>query len=313
MSIVALNHVEMSYPRKNRERFYALEQLSIEVNQGEVFCLLGPNGSGKTTTINLINGLSRPTRGDVRVFGLDPAKEMRTVRRKLSVVPQETALYNDLTAKENLLFHAQYYGIEKRMWTSQIGKLLELVGLSERQNDRVGTYSGGMQRRLALARALLTSPDLILLDEPTLGVDVQSRNSIWTRIRELTGEGKTVFLTTNYMEEADSLADRIVIIDRGSVVASGSPQQLKERITDNSMALIFERENDARTTFVRLGGKCSAVLEANKVLVNVADKKTALRMLKSFDAENDGLISFEWKEPTLNDVFLHFTGRQLRN
>ncbi|WP_411831181.1 ATP-binding protein DrrA1-3 family domain-containing protein [Paenibacillus macerans] len=126
-----------------------------------------------------------------------------------------------------------------------------------------------MQRRLALARALLTSPD--------------------------------------------SLADRIVIIDRGSVVASGSPQQLKERITDNAMALIFERENDARTAFVRLGGKCSAVLEANKVLVNVADKKTALRMLKSFDAENDGLISFEWKEPTLNDVFLHFTGRQLRN
>src|SRR5699024_6750779 len=160
----------------------------------------------------------------------DPVKNMKEVRRKISVVPQETALYNDLSARENLLFHAGYYGLEKNKWKNYADNVLNLVGLSNRQHDRVGTYSGGMQRRLALARSLITEPEIMLLDEPTLGVDVQSRNSIWNHIREFVSEGKTVLLTTNNMEEAEYLADDIMIIDHGEEVVRGTPQLLKEKI-----------------------------------------------------------------------------------
>ncbi|MNW42487.1 Daunorubicin/doxorubicin resistance ATP-binding protein DrrA [compost metagenome] len=313
MSVIELDKVDLSYRQKNGDPFYALRQLSLEVNKGEVFCLLGPNGSGKTTSINLVNGLSQPTGGAIQVFGMNPVKDMRAVRRNLAVVPQETALYNDLTAKENLLFHAQYYGLEKHVWTLQIPLVLELVGLSERQHHRVGTYSGGMQRRLALARALLTSPELILLDEPTLGVDVQSRNSIWSRIRGLAAEGKTVFLTTNYMEEADSLADRIIIIDKGQIVAAGSPQQLKAQITSNKLELLFTREQDALLAMNRLQPHFAAESSGSRIYIKTTDKMEMLGILQLFKPNEDGLVSFEWTEPTLNDVFLHYTGRQLRN
>ncbi|MBA9088304.1 ABC-2 type transport system ATP-binding protein [Fontibacillus solani] len=315
MSVVKLEKVEVSYPQKKGERFYALKKLSIEVEKGEIFCLLGPNGSGKTTCINLINGLSAPTNGEVHVFGLSPHKDVRKVRSKLAVVPQETALYNDLTAKENLLFHAQYYGIDKSQWSAQISRMLELVGLSERQHDRVGTFSGGMQRRLALARALLTLPDLILLDEPTLGVDVQSRNSIWNRIKELASEGRTVFITTNYMEEADQLADRIVIIDKGEISAIGTPQELKSTIMAHTLELYFETKEKALEV---LGDSLAQfnvqnTMVDNKAVIKVQDKAVALQILQTFPSGSGGVINFEWKEPTLNDVFLHYTGRQLRN
>src|SRR5699024_666926 len=171
---------ELGQAYKTKEgKFYALKDLNLHISEGKVFCLLGPNGSGKTTTINLINGLNQPTDGNIKVLGLDPIKDMKKIRGMISVVPQETALYNDLSARENLMFHAQYYGLPKSKWHESTDTVLELVGLTNRQHDRVGTYSGGMQRRLALARALLTKPEIMLLDEPTLGVDVQSRNSIW--------------------------------------------------------------------------------------------------------------------------------------
>jgi ABC-2 type transport system ATP-binding protein len=314
MNVITLDQVEMSYLQKNKEkRFYALKNLTFEVHKGEVFCLLGPNGSGKTTTINLVNGLTRPTKGEIRVFDMDPAVKIRNVRQKLSVVPQETALYNDLTAQENLLFHAQYYGVDKSKWSTQIETMLDLVGLSERRYDRVATFSGGMQRRLALARALITSPELILLDEPTLGVDVQSRNSIWNQIRKLASEGKTVFLTTNYMEEADSLADRIIIIDRGEIIVSGTPKELKEQVSDNLLDLYFTNALDAENAASRLGEEIAIVLENNKLSIKVSNKKKALLILQSLKADSSGIDSFEWKEPTLNDVFLHYTGKQLRN
>lgn len=313
MFVAELCDVEKSYARKGSERFYALNKFNLHVKKGQVFCLLGPNGSGKTTTINLINGLSEPTKGTVRVFGSDPVKEMQEVRRKLSVVTQETALYNDLTARENLLFHAQYYGVGKNLWQSRIATVLELVGLTDRQHDRVGTFSGGMQRRLSLARALLTSPELVLLDEPTLGVDVQSRNSIWNRIKELTAEGKTVFLTTNYMEEADALADEIVILDKGQMVTSGTPQSLKDTIHNNKLILHFERTEDVKATADKMGSRFPFELTGQSITVSLREKKQALELLYSLENGTNGFTGFELREPTLNDVFLHFTGKQLRN
>ncbi len=207
----------------------ALDRLTLAVETGEIFGLLGPNGSGKTTTVNLISGLSRPTAGTARVLGHDVVREPRFVRRQLGVIPQETALYEDLSAEANLRFHADLFDVPRRELGARLDRLLELVGLSDRRRDRVSTYSGGMKRRLALARALLHDPELLYLDEPTLGVDVQSRRAIWDYCLDLKKRAKTVLVTTNYLEEANALCDRIAILDRGRLVALDTPTALKRR------------------------------------------------------------------------------------
>lgn len=312
--MVAIKTKELGQAYKNKGgTFYALKDLNLDVNKGKVFCLLGPNGSGKTTTINLINGLNRPTDGNIKVLGLDPVKDMKKVRSMISVVPQETALYNDLSARENLLFHAQYYGLSKSKWHKYADKVLELVGLTDRQDDRVGTYSGGMQRRLALARALITEPDIILLDEPTLGVDVQSRNSIWNHIREFVSEGKTVLLTTNNMEEAEYLADEIMIIDHGEEVVRGTPQSLKEKINQNLLVFRFDSEQSALTAYEYLYDYYETKVDQMTIQVTIPHKDSHFDIMKRVEPLSDVMVSFEMREPTLNDVFLHFTGRQLRN
>ncbi|WP_193065153.1 ABC transporter ATP-binding protein [Oceanobacillus oncorhynchi] len=313
MKTISINNLNKSYSKKKGEKFYALKDLNLEVDSGMVFALLGPNGSGKTTTINMINGLNRPTSGKISVMNLDPVKDMKKVRDLLAVVPQETALYNDLTAHENLMFHAQYYGIPKKDWHSSVQHALDLVGLEKRKNDRVGTYSGGMQRRLALGRALLTSPDILLLDEPTLGVDVQSRNAIWNQIRNLAKEGKTVFLTTNSMEEAEALADHIFIIDHGKEIITGTPKSLKEKIDKNTVLLSFQNQEAAEEAVSALQNIYKLKQDKTEIEVQLEDRKEFFTLMDHINFLNDKINSFEMNEPTLNDVFLHFTGRELRN
>ena len=213
---------------KSFGKFKAVDRLTLAVRQGEIYGLLGPNGSGKTTTINMISGLSVPTSGEVRVMGYDVRRNARQVRQILGSVPQETALYEELTAWANMDFHADLFGIPRKEKKGRITKLLELVQLLDRKDSRVGTFSGGMKRRLALARALLHDPKLIYLDEPTLGVDVQARRAIWDYILSLRDEGKTVLITTNYLEEAQALCERLAIIDRGKLVAEDTPTHLKQ-------------------------------------------------------------------------------------
>lgn len=313
MKTISIHNLNKAYNKSTGETFFALKNLNLEVEAGMVFTLLGPNGSGKTTTINMINGLNRPTDGDIKVMDLDPVKDMKKVRSLLSVVPQETALYNDLTAKENLQFHAQYYGLPKKDWHASIQKALNLVGLEKRQNDRVGTYSGGMQRRLALARALMTSPKLLLLDEPTLGVDVQSRNAIWSQIRNLAKEGKTVFLTTNSMEEAEALADRIMIIDHGKEIISGTPKNLKNEMDTNVLSLSFQDQEAAKEAVKALKNTYKLERDKTEVDIQIEDRKEVFTLMNQIYFLNDKIIRFEMNESTLNDVFLHFTGRELRN
>ncbi|GIN70274.1 daunorubicin resistance protein DrrA family ABC transporter ATP-binding protein [Bacillus sp. J14TS2] len=313
MKTISIHDLNKAYNKSTGETFFALKNLNLEVEAGMVFTLLGPNGSGKTTTINMINGLNRPTDGDVKVMGLDPVKNMKKVRSLLSVVPQETALYNDLTAKENLQFHAQYYGLNKKEWHASIQNALNLVGLEKRQNDRVGTYSGGMQRRLALARALMTSPKLLLLDEPTLGVDVQSRNAIWNQIRNLAKEGKTVFLTTNSMEEAEALADHIMIIDHGKEIISGTPKNLKNELDTNTLLLSFQDQAAAKEAVKTLKNTYKLKQDKTEVDIQIEERKEVFTLMNQIYFLNNKIIRFEMNEPTLNDVFLHFTGRELRN
>ena len=194
--------VEIVHLVKRFGNFTAVDDLSLRVETGEIFGLLGPNGSGKTTTVNMLSGLSSPTSGQVRVMGYDLRTQTRQVRQVLGTVHQETALYEELSAWRNLDFHADLFGLPARQKHARIEKMLDLVQLSDRKDTRVSTFSGGMKRRLALARALLHDPQLIYLDEPTLGVDVQSRRALWDYILDLQKQGKTVFITTNYLEEA---------------------------------------------------------------------------------------------------------------
>src|SRR5436190_13409901 len=213
---------------KSFGNFRAVDHLSLSVMQGEIFGLLRPNGSGKTTTINMISDLSVPTSGEVRVMGNDVRHNARQVNQILGSVPQETALYEELTAWANMDFHADLFGIPRKQKKERITDLLQLVQLLDRKDSRVGTFSGGMKRRLALARALLHDPQLINLDEPTLGVDVQARRAIWDYILALRDQGKTALITTNYLEEAQALCERLAIIDHGKLIAVDTPEHLKQ-------------------------------------------------------------------------------------
>ncbi|HLZ55667.1 MAG TPA: ATP-binding cassette domain-containing protein, partial [Ktedonosporobacter sp.] len=219
--------IEMIDLCKSFGSFRAVDHLSLTVQRGEIFGLLGPNGSGKTTTINMVSGLSVPTSGEVRVLGYDVRRQARQVRQILGAVPQETALYEELSAWTNMDFHADLFGIPGKEKKQRITNLLELVQLLDRKDSRVGTFSGGMKRRLALARALLHDPELIYLDEPTLGVDVQARRAIWDYVLALRDQGKTVLITTNYLEEAQMLCDRLAIIDHGKLIVVDTPENLK--------------------------------------------------------------------------------------
>ncbi len=220
--------IEMTELCKDFGTFRAVDHLSLTVQQGEIFGLLGPNGSGKTTTINMISGLSVPTSGEVRVMGYDVRHQARQMRRILGSIPQETALYEELTAWDNLDFHADLFGVPRHEKKERIVRLLELVQLLDRKASRVSTFSGGMKRRLAIARALLHDPSLIYLDEPTLGVDVQARRAIWEYCLSLRDQGKTVLITTNYLEEAQALCERLAIIDHGKLITVDTPDHLKQ-------------------------------------------------------------------------------------
>lgn len=319
--VAEMDHVDLVFSRRGAEPFRAIQDLSFRLGRGTVFCLLGPNGSGKTTAINLLSGLLRPTKGTARVLGLDPAKERGEVLRRIALTPQETALYPDLTARENLQFHAAYYGVARSKAASRITMVLELVQLTERAKHRVGTFSGGMQRRLALARALLTEPDLLFLDEPTLGVDVQSREAIWNRIQQLASEGRTVLLTTNYMEEAERLGQQVCIIDHGARVAAGTPSQLKAQAQRRRLELTFDSDEDAAGARSLLGGGYQLDTLGRQLFVEVpedarrggTDQVAFSRGVLDRLGDRAGVSGFRFTEPSLQDVFLHFTGRDLRD
>lgn len=208
-------------------RIRALDGISLDVKAGTVVGIVGPNGAGKTTLIDVVCGLVRPTSGSARVLGQDVAANAAALRARIGVLPQETALYDEVTAHQNLQFAAALYDVQNS--EVRIDEVLQLVGLATRKGDTVRGFSGGMQRRLAIARALLHNPELLILDEPTVGVDVEARHQIWTHIRSLNAGGRTVILTTNYLDEAEALCDRVVILKSGSIVADDTPAALAAR------------------------------------------------------------------------------------
>lgn len=306
-SVIVLDSATKVLGKKPR-----IEGLSFACEPGKVYGLLGPNGAGKTTLLNLITGLYRPTSGTVRVLGLDPVRDARKVRREIGLVPQETSLYPELSALENLRFHAALYLDDQRVAARRIGEVLELVDLADRAKDAVGSYSGGMKRRLALGRAMLADPRILLLDEPTLGVDVQGTHRIWDYVRRFKGEGRTVLVSTNVMAEADALADEILLLDHGRKVRFGTPEALKAeagsivvRITSVSGSRV-----DEAALRRRLGGFS---FDGESIVVDAPGGEVDLARILGLVEGAVEIAGVELHRPTLDDAFLALTGRSLRD
>ena len=291
----------------------AVDHLSLTVERGEIFGLLGPNGSGKTTTINMLSGLSVPTSGEVRVMGYEVRRHARAVRQLLGAVPQETALYEELSAWTNMEFHADLFGIPRQAKKERITTMLQLVQLLDRKDSRVATFSGGMKRRLALARALLHDPQLIYLDEPTLGVDIQARRAIWDYILSLRDQGKTVLITTNYLEEAQALCERLAIIDHGKLVALDTPQHLKQTYGGS----VVEVETAWPTTAVEelhaLAGVKELKQEGTHLTITTEGVHHVVPQIINLVSQGNELRDLAVREPTLDEIFLRLTGTALRD
>jgi ABC-2 type transport system ATP-binding protein len=220
--------------------FAAVNDISFEVNQGEIFAFLGPNGAGKTTTIKMLTTLMKPTSGTVELDGLDPQRKQNEARRRFGIVFQDPSLELEMTAHENMEIHGVLYHVPHKLRVERTEQLLKLFELWEKRNEPVKKFSGGMKRRLEIARGFLHTPKILFLDEPTLGLDPQSRNQLWTHVKRVNeAEGVTVFLTTHYMDEADRVAQRIAVIDHGRIVAQGSPAELKEQTSTDSLENAF--------------------------------------------------------------------------
>ena len=293
--------------------FRAVDRLSLEVRQGEIFGLLGPNGSGKTTTINMISGLSTPTSGEVRVLGFDVRRQARQVRQILGSVPQETALYEELSAWTNMDFHADLFGIPRKEKKERITRLLELVQLLDRKDSRVGTFSGGMKRRLALARALLHDPQLIYLDEPTLGVDVQARRAIWDYILSLRDQGKTVLITTNYLEEAQALCERLAIIDHGKLIAVDTPEHLKQTYGGSIIEVDTARSVQDVGALRALPGVNDVKQDGTHLSITVQGTSNIAAEVINILSQEGEIRDIAIREPNLDEIFLLLTGTALRD
>jgi ABC-2 type transport system ATP-binding protein len=296
---------------KLSKRFAELEavrDVDLEVRSGEMFAFLGPNGAGKSTTIKMLCTLLRPTGGRATVAGYDVERQPRAVRSKIGLVFQERTLDDQLTAQENLAFHATLYGLAKDEIPARISRVLSMVDLADRRKDLVGTFSGGMARRLEIARGLMHAPQVLFLDEPTLGLDPQTRARIWEDVRRLRDEeGVTIFMTTHYMDEAE-YADRIAIIDHGKIVATDTPAGLKASVGLDTVRL--ETGDDTGAAGHLRAAGFDATVASNGVVVRVADGESSVPELIAKVVVPVRLVSVH--RPTLDDVFMHFTGREIR-
>jgi ABC-2 type transport system ATP-binding protein len=301
----------------------ALDGLSFSVEKGEIVGLLGPNGAGKSTTVKMITGILRPTSGSVKVQGHEVTANLSKVRQLIGFMPQETALYQDLTAKEALEYHADLYGVPVAEVSSRVTSMLELAGLTNRKDDLVRTYSGGMKRRLALVRSILHDSELVILDEMSLGVDVQSRNLIWNQVRKIRDEGRTVLFCTNYMDETEALADRVIIIDNGRLVAEGTPGDLKRKYVGDYLIEVLVENLDSAQGAKWLTEEIKMNVEKVSEPLDGGPRTAWIRsqaghsdlpiVIERLTECNLKVKQASLREPSLGDVFLTITGSKLRD
>jgi len=297
--------------------FVAVDSIDFAVQPGEAFGFLGPNGAGKTSTMRMVGCVSPISGGELRVLGLDPTKDGRAIRGRLGVVPQEDTLDLELSVRQNLVIYARYFDIARSVARERTAELLDFVQLSDRADARVDTLSGGMRRRLTIARALINNPDIVLLDEPTTGLDPQARHLVWERLYQLKRRGVTLVLTTHYMDEAEQLCDRLVIMDDGHIVAEGSPRSLITEHTSREVLELRFIDDDAQTKAFDYASKQLHAHDhdvrrverlADRILVYSDDGDTTYEQLTTAGVHADSVLV---RRATLEDVFLTLTGRQL--
>ena len=308
--------IEVLDLKKSFGENHAVQGVSFEVAQGEIFSLLGPNGAGKTTTISMLSCLLRPNDGDARIMGHSIRSDQVGVKSVLGVVPQEIALYEDLTARENLSFWGKMYGLRGSKLKSRVDEVLDIIGLSDRAGDRVGKYSGGMKRRVNIGVALLHKPKVIYMDEPTVGIDPQSRRNILDSVVKLKNEGMTVLYTTHYMEEAQELSDHIGIMDHGKLIACGTGEELVKLVGQQTRIDLTLNGDGASVMSAWQGVEGVSRVSAEEGTVTVLAQDSNLVLPHLFEAAarlSMRITSVDIQEPNLEAVFLHLTGRALRD
>ena len=311
-----MNAIEVRNLKKSFGDLQAVQDASFSADSGEVLSLLGPNGAGKSTTISMLSGLLAPTAGDAFIMGYSVTKEPEAAKKSLGVVPQDIALYPDLSARENLVFWGKMYGLRGAALKSRVDEVLEVIGLADRQKDHIGKFSGGMKRRVNIGAALLHKPAVIIMDEPTVGIDPQSRRHILDNVKELNRQGMTVLYTTHYMEEAAELSHHIAIMDKGKVIAYGTHDELIKMVggqtriditlnTEAGKILSIWQTTEGVSKIDSLDGKVTALVDdSNRVLPRLFDAASKADVR---------ITSVDIQEPNLETVFLHLTGRALRD
>lgn len=311
MSFIKVENLAKSYGENK-----AVDGISFEVEKGELFGLLGPNGAGKSTTISMLSGLLNPTEGNIFIKGENIVKKPMAAKKVLGLVPQDIALYPTLTAKENLTFWGKMYNLSGKELKTRVQEVLQVVGLEDRQKDRIETYSGGMKRRINIAAALLHRPEILIMDEPTVGIDPQSRNHILETVKKLNANGMTVIYTSHYMEEVEFLCNRIGIVDHGKLLAIGEKEELKRSIIkDDRIELEVSSINPAVSERI---GKLEHIeklsIEEKKVIIHSGRSQELLaNVLAIISKMNVKVLSMKIEEPNLESVFLNLTGRALRD
>jgi lipooligosaccharide transport system ATP-binding protein len=289
--------------------FTAVDAIDFDIHQGEAFGFLGPNGAGKTSTMKMITTVSPITEGKLSVFGIDPNVDGRAIRQRIGVVPQEDNLDLELTVAENLYIYGRYHDMKKAEINPRIDELLEFAQLTERRDSEVEPLSGGMKRRLTIARALINSPDLIILDEPTTGLDPQARHLLWDRLYRLKRQGATLIITTHYMDEAEQLCDRLVVMDQGKIAAEGSPRQLIQRYAPREVVELRFHDGHQDQAVLDLDGLAQrSEILADRVLLYTDDAEATQHGLHERGIHPEEVLV---RRSTLEDVFLRLTGRGL--
>ncbi|HUS93975.1 MAG TPA: ATP-binding cassette domain-containing protein [Patescibacteria group bacterium] len=310
------NAIEVLHLSKNFDKLTAVDEITFEVRSGEIFSLLGPNGAGKSTTISMLSCLLRPSSGDAKVMGHSIIKDPKGVKASIGVVPQDIALYEDLSARENLIFWGRMYGLSGQLLKERVDGVLQLIGLEDRQKGRVGKFSGGMKRRVNIGVAMLHRPQVIIMDEPTVGIDPQSRRHILDGIITLNQAGVTVLYTTHYMEEAQELSDHIAIMDHGKLIAYGNHDELVQIVgeQDRIDLSLSEPAGLLADQWRQIEGVQQVTSEGENACMLVEDSNKILPIMFEKAAKaNVRITSVKIQEPNLETVFLHLTGRALRD
>lgn len=294
--------------RKTFGTFEAVRGVSLNVQEGECFGLLGPNGAGKSTFINMLYGVVQRTAGDLSVFGFDPAVNARSIKKRLGVVTQDNALDEGLTVIENMRIYARFVGCPPLEIETRVTKLLEFMSLSHKANDPIRFLSGGMKRRLVFVRALLNNPELIILDEPTTGLDPAVRHLLWGKINELKSQGRTILLTTHYMHEAEILCDRLVIMNQGQVIAEGSPEALRQQYTPGYVAVFAKSDESRRISEASQAKQYHLSEDSSGVYVRAPELSHLLQL-----QDETRVPALQLRPSHLEDVFLKLTGKELNS